>query len=100
MHFAIIYNLHFTIEQVITMKKFITELRGKTVMTNDGQILGIIDNFVVNSITGEIQHMLVVPAEEVETRLFQTDAQDRLILPFSSMKAVRDVVVLQLKSGL
>ncbi len=76
------------------MRKFITELKGKTVMTNDGQILGMIENFVIEKITGEIQHVLVVPAEEIETRLFKTDSQGRLILPFSEMNAVRDVVVM------
>ena len=79
------------------MKKFATELRGKTVMTNDGQILGMIENFVVDTRTGELQHVLVMPAEEVEPRLFQTDNSGRLILPFTSMKAVRDVVVMGLE---
>ncbi|MDG6220957.1 MAG: PRC-barrel domain-containing protein [Candidatus Thermoplasmatota archaeon] len=78
------------------MKKFATELRGKTVMTNDGQILGMIENFVVESKTGEVHHVLVVPAEEIEPRLFQTDAQGRIILPFTNMKAVRDVVVMDI----
>ena len=65
-------------------------------MTNDGQILGMIENFVVETKTGEVQHVLVVPAEEVEPRLFQTDAQGRIILPFNNMKAVRDVVVMDI----
>lgn len=76
------------------MKKFMTELRGKTVMTNDGQILGMIDTFVVDTATGDLQHVLVIPAEEVEVRLFRSDAHGRLILPFSEMRAVRDVVVM------
>jgi len=76
------------------MKKFATELRGKTVMTNDGQILGMIENFVVDTKSGDLHHVLVVPAEEIEPRLFKTDAQGRLVLPFNSMKAVRDVVVM------
>lgn len=78
------------------MRKFITELKGKTVMTNDGQILGMIENFVIDSTTGDIQHVLVVPAEEIETRLFRTDTQGRLILPFAEMNAVRDVVVMSM----
>ena len=80
--------------EVIAMKKFVSELRGKTVMTNEGQILGMIENFVVDTVTGELQHVLVIPAEEVEVRLYRTDAQGKLILPFSEMKAVRDVVVM------
>jgi len=76
------------------MRKFITELKGKTVMTNDGQILGMIENFLVNTSSGDIQNVLVVPAEEVETRLYKTDAQGRLVLPFSEMRPVRDVGVM------
>ena len=78
------------------MKRFATELRGKTVMTNDGQILGMIENFIVDTDTGELHHVLVIPAEEIEPRLYKTDAQGRLVLPFKNMRAVRDVVVMDL----
>jgi len=54
----------------------------------------MIENFVYDTVTGELQHVLVIPAEENETRLYRTDAQGRLILPFHEMKAVRDVVVM------
>ncbi|UCG69776.1 MAG: PRC-barrel domain-containing protein [Thermoplasmata archaeon] len=78
------------------MRRFATELRGKTVMTNDGQILGMIENFIVDTATGELHHVLVIPAEEIEPRLYKTDAQGRLVLPFQNMRAVRDVVVMDL----
>jgi sporulation protein YlmC with PRC-barrel domain len=81
------------------MRKFITELKGKTVMTNDGQILGMIDNFVLNTQTGDIHHVLVIPAEEIDARLFKSDSQGRLILPFSEMRDVRDVVVMNISRG-
>ncbi len=63
-------------------------------MTNDGQILGMIENFLVDTASGDIQNVLVVPAEEIDARLYKTDTQGRLILPFSEMRAVRDVVVM------
>ncbi len=76
------------------MKKFATELTGKTVMTNDGRILGMIENFVVESRSGKIQDVLVIPAEEVDPRVYKIDPQGRLVLPFQGMKAIRDVVVM------
>ncbi|MEW5760740.1 MAG: PRC-barrel domain-containing protein [Candidatus Thermoplasmatota archaeon] len=76
------------------MKKFVSELKGKTVMTNDGKILGHIETFVVDTRTGQLHHVLVIPAEEVEPRLYKTDAQGRIVLPFTSMRSVRDVVVM------
>lgn len=79
------------------MKRFATELRGKTVMTNDGQILGMIENFIVDTRTGKLHDVLVIPAEEIETRLFKTDPQGRIILPFTGMKAIKDVVVMDVE---
>ncbi len=78
------------------MKLFATELRGKTVMTEDGQILGVLADFIMDTKTGKIQSMLVTPAENVEPRLFKVDPEGRLILSFKSMKAVKDVIVTQL----
>ncbi len=78
------------------MKLFATELRGKTVMTEDGQILGVLADFIMDTRTGKIASILVSPAESVEPRLFKTDPEGRLILSFKSMKAVKDVIVTQL----
>jgi len=78
------------------MKKFATELRGKTVMTNDGQILGTIENFIVNTKSGKLSDVLVAPAENVQGKNSKTDPEGRLILPFQGMRAVKDVVVMNL----
>ena len=78
------------------MKKFATELRGKTVMTNDGQILGTIENFIVNTKSGKLSDVLVLPAENVPKKGMKTDPEGRLVLPFQGMKAVKDVVVMNL----
>jgi sporulation protein YlmC with PRC-barrel domain len=78
------------------MRKFATELRGKTVMTNDGAILGMIENFIVDTRSGKVMDILVVPADEVETRLYKTDAHGRIILPFQGMQAIKDVVVVNI----
>ena len=66
-------------------------------MTQDGQILGMIENLMVNTRSGKIQDVLVIPAEEIETKLYKTDAQGRIILPFTGMKSVKDVVVMTVK---
>lgn len=78
------------------MKLFATELRGKTVMTEDGQILGVLADFIMDTKTGKISSILVTPAESVEARLFKTDPEGRLILSFKSMRSVKDVIVTQL----
>ena len=78
------------------MKQFATELRGKTVMTDDGEILGILEDLIMDTRTGKIESILVSPADTVETRLFKTDPHGRLILGFKTMRAVRDVIVTEI----
>lgn len=76
------------------MKKFASELRGKTVMTPEGQILGMIENFIVDTANGQVRDVLVLPAENLPTQKFQIDPQGRLVLPFQGMRAIKDVVVM------
>ncbi len=77
------------------MKAFFSDLRGKTVMTKEGDLLGVLDDFIANTRSGHLDSMLIIPAESVEPRLYKTDAKGRILLPFRSMRAVRDVVVVE-----
>lgn len=79
------------------MKMFATALRGKRVLTTEGEELGDIDSIVADLKSGGLEHVLVRPLESVDVRLFKTDSTGRLVLPFSSIKSVKDVVVLELK---
>ena len=79
------------------MKVFESELRGKTVMSNEGGYVGILRNISANVETGDLANIHVEPAEEIDARLFKNDDQGRLVLPFNSIKAVRDVIVVAMK---
>jgi sporulation protein YlmC with PRC-barrel domain len=67
-------------------------------MTNDGLILGMIDNFVVDTKTGELKHVLVTPSEDSEEISYEKDSQGRWVLPFKNMRSVKDVVVMDLQT--
>ncbi len=75
-------------------KRFVTDLRGKTIMSATGDILGIIDNFVVDTDSGEIAHVLVAPTEHLDLTMYTRDALERIVLPFEKIKSVKDVVVM------
>ncbi len=63
-------------------------------MTVDGKILGTIDNIIVDTKSGELEHVLVVPDPNIDPRAYRTDAMNRLVLPFRKLKSVKDVVVI------
>jgi sporulation protein YlmC with PRC-barrel domain len=75
------------------MKVFESELRGKTVMSNEGGYLGILRNISANVETGDLVNIHVEPAQELDAKSFARDGEGRLVFPFQSIKAVRDVIV-------
>ena len=76
------------------MKIFATEFQGKVVMSNDGKLLGDVDNIVINTTNGEIKHLLLRPGEGIDPNDYKTDRQGRIVLPFKKVKSVKDVIVL------
>ena len=70
------------------------ELRGKTVMTEEGLYLGIMRNTTVDVRTGELTGVLIEPSDDVDPRLYHLDEQGHLIFPFNSIKSVKDVIIL------
>ena len=69
------------------------ELRGKTVMSEEGLYLGIFRNSTVDEKTGELINVLVEPSEDVDPRLYHLDKKGHLVFPFGSIKSVKDVVI-------
>lgn len=78
------------------MKVFETDLRGKTVMSDEGGYLGVLRNISANVETGDLASIHVEPAEDIDPRLYPNDDQGRITFPFNSLKAVRDVLVVAL----
>ena len=76
------------------MKITENELRGKTVMSEEGLYLGIMRNTTVDSKTGELIGILVEPSDDVDPRLYHLDDQGYLVFPFNSIKSVKDVIII------
>jgi sporulation protein YlmC with PRC-barrel domain len=76
------------------MKMTENELRGKTVMSEEGLYLGILRNSTVDESTGQLLHLVVEPSEDVDPRLYHLDKNGNLLFPFDSIKSVKDVVII------
>jgi sporulation protein YlmC with PRC-barrel domain len=77
-----------------TMKITENELRGKTVMSEEGLYLGILRNSLVNDKTGELLNILVEPSDDIDPRLYHLDKQGYLVFPFDVIRSVKDVVII------
>jgi len=70
------------------------ELRGKSVMSEEGLYLGIMRNTTVDSKTGKLIGLLVEPSDDIDPRLYHMDNQGYLVFPFDSIKSVKDVIII------
>lgn len=75
------------------MKVLENELRGKTVMSEEGLYLGILRNSLVDGQTGKLLNILVEPSEDIDPRLYHLDDLGHLMFPFDSIKSVKDVII-------
>lgn len=76
------------------MKITENELRGKSVMSEEGLYLGVMRNSTVDSKTGQLQSILVEPSDDVDPRLYHLDNQGHLVFPFETIKSVKDVIII------
>ena len=76
------------------MKITESEMRGKTVMSEEGLYLGILRNSTVEERTGQLINVLIEPSDDVDPRLYHLDKQGHLVFPFNSIKSVKDVVII------
>ena len=75
------------------MKVLESELRGKTVMSEEGLYLGILRNSLVDEKTGSLLGILIEPSEDIDPRLYHLDDMGHLVFPFENIKSVKDVVI-------
>ncbi len=75
------------------MKIMESELRGKTVMSDEGRYVGVMRNMTVNVETGELATLHVEPSEDADPRLYERDERGNIQFPFHAIRSVSDVVV-------
>ena len=73
------------------------KLIGKTVMSGEGCIIGIIKDSLVDNHTGESTSILVKPSKEIDPQSYKLNEQGDIIFPFDSVSAVKDIVIIENK---
>ena len=77
-------------------KKYSKQLLGKTVVSRNGKRFGEVANVTFETRTGElIQIILKNPTVYIEGLDLEKDKQGNLLIPFSSVIAIGDFVVIQ-----
>jgi len=74
------------------------QLAGKILVSNDGESIGRLVDLVVNEITGKIVHLIAEPNPDSATSRRMKKEDGLLLIPYSSVLAVGDYVILDKKA--
>ncbi len=71
------------------------ELVGKSVMSGEGFLIGVIKDSVKDEVTGETKALLVAPSGEIELQLYDIDDKGNIVFPVDSLAYVKDAAILE-----
>ncbi len=83
----------------MAVKKFASDILKKSVMTVDGELIGTVNNVVVDTELGMIKSVLVKPQGNNRYPDCQTDKEGRYMIPLKAMKSMKDVFVVEVSGG-
>ncbi|KXB06219.1 hypothetical protein AKJ53_00980 [candidate division MSBL1 archaeon SCGC-AAA382F02] len=75
-----------------------SSLRDMRVLTDKGLRVGNIFDLEVDEDTGEVETLLIKPETQEIAQNLSTDADGNAMVPFSSVVAIRDYIVISEKS--
>ena len=76
-------------------KKFSKQLIGKTIVSKTGKRFGEIGDIIFETKSAELIHMVLVnPTPYTQKLDLERDKEDRILIPFSSLIAVGDYMVI------
>ena len=67
-------------------------LARKQIITNDGKVLGVLKNLLVDSESGQITEIVVIPDPGFDVTGYQMDGE-RMLIPFESVRDIKDYIV-------
>lgn len=76
-----------------------TDIIGKSVVTTTGQVVGKLDNLVLNLDTGEVTNLLVEPTEDAVIQTLERDKEGRYVVSIKGIKSMEDVLVVDLSQS-
>ncbi|MCL2459986.1 MAG: PRC-barrel domain-containing protein [Euryarchaeota archaeon] len=67
-------------------------LAKKQIITNDGKVLGVLKNLLVDIESGQITEIVLTPDPGFDVTDYQMDGE-RMLIPFESVRDIKDYIV-------
>ena len=69
-------------------------LIGRNVVSDRGTVIGKLADLSIETMSGKITTLIVEPSQEINPKLFQLTTIGEILIPFTAVKAVKDVIII------
>jgi sporulation protein YlmC with PRC-barrel domain len=69
-------------------------LLGRNVVSDRGTVIGRLSDLSIETLAGKIIMLIVKPDKDVEARFFRLSERGEILIPFTAVKAVKDVIII------
>lgn len=69
-------------------------LLGRNVVSDRGTVIGNLVDLSIETVAGKVMMLIVKPDKTVETKYFRLNDQGEILIPFTAVKAVKDVLII------
>ena len=69
-------------------------LLGRNVVSDRGTVIGKLVDLSIETVAGKVMMLIVKPDKSIDTKYFRLNERDEIIIPFTAVKAVKDVLII------
>ncbi len=70
------------------------DLIGRNVVSDRGTVIGKLTDITIETVSGKVMMLVVKPGKGVDKRYFRLNEQGEVLIPFTAVKAVKDVLII------
>lgn len=69
-------------------------LLGRNVVSDRGTVIGRLTDLSIETLAGKIMMLIIKPGKDIDARFFRLNERGEILIPFTAVKAVKDVVII------
>ncbi|MBI5253195.1 MAG: PRC-barrel domain-containing protein [Euryarchaeota archaeon] len=69
-------------------------LLGRNVVSDRGTVIGRLTDLSIETLAGKIMMLVIKPGKDIDARFFRLNERGEILIPFTAVKAVKDVIII------
>ncbi|NOZ77407.1 MAG: hypothetical protein GXO65_07085 [Euryarchaeota archaeon] len=69
-------------------------LIGRNVVSDRGTVIGQLVDLTIETMAGKIIMLIIKPGKDIDAKYFRLNDKGEIMIPFTAVKAVKDVIII------